>query len=977
MRFILIKWQPKTITGISIVAIMRTFVVRFVDKMHRILFVLLSATGFQAQAQLFTVTGTVRDVETGKALSSVTARLQSLSDSTGKQTTLTDSLGNFSFQHLPADSFRLTLSMVGFEVAERTIRKLTADVEIGTITLVSSSSSLGGVVVTGRIPPVTQKDDTLQYNASQFKVTRDASAEEMVKKMPGITVENGVVKAQGEDVQKVTLDGRELFGDDAIAALRNLPAEVIDKIQVFDRLSDQAQFTGVDDGNTTKSINIITKSGMQNGQFGRLFAGYGSDDRYSAGGNTTFLKDKRRISIVGNFNNINEQNFAAQDLLGLTGPASSRGGGMRGGGNTRGGNRGGGGGRGGSGNAQNFLVRQQDGISTTNAFGVNFSDVWGTRTTVSASYFFNQSKNISDELTNRRYYIDTLANFTQSEMDVSNNYNHRFNMRLEHKIDSNNSLLFTPSIRFQRNTSEENSLTRFYNVKQNPISITRNENSNKRDAINIDNNLLYRHSFAKRGRTFSVNLTTSYNNRNGESFTDYIDTSFTGGTFEDSASGRFTDQFNYGYRLAANLIYTEPVGKQGQFQFNYNPSYNRSAADQQTLQQDVNDGKYSIFNPDFSSKFDNNTTAQNGGITYRYTVAKGQLSVGANYQQTHLFSDQEFPRVLTVNKTFSNVLPNVFFRWKFNEKNNIRLNYRTSTNQPSVTQLQDVYDLTRVPFISAGNPQLEQEFSQRITARYTYTNTAKGFLLVANVYLQDIQNHITNATWVALKDSVISPSLTLKRGQQLTQPVNLDGYKSLRTFLTLALPLRFIKSNLNVNGGYTYSRLPGLINGTAGLSHNSAFSIGGVISSNISEYVDYNVSYTANFNKVKNDLQPMASDKYFSHTAAVQLILLSKTGWFVQNDLTNMLYEGLSAGFNQNYTLWNISAGKKFLKNQAAELRFTVFDVLQQNRSIERDIEENYIEDEQSRVLQQYFLVTLSYNLRNFGKPAPRGGGRR
>jgi uncharacterized membrane protein YgcG len=191
--------------------------------------------------------------------------------------------------------------------------------------------------------------------------------------VPGITIENGQVKAQGENVQRVTIDGRELFGDDATAALRNLPAEIIDKIQIFDRLSDQAQFTGVDDGNTTKAINIVTRTNMRNGQFGRVYAGYGTDERYSAGGNATILKNNRRISIVGNFNNVNQQNFSQQDLLGVTSNTQrgGGGGGFRGGG-SRGGPGGGGGGfqGGGNNNAGNFLVGQQNGINRTNALGI-------------------------------------------------------------------------------------------------------------------------------------------------------------------------------------------------------------------------------------------------------------------------------------------------------------------------------------------------------------------------------------------------------------------------------------------------------------------------------------------------------------------------------------------------------------------------------------------------------------------------------
>jgi hypothetical protein len=204
----------------------------------------------------------------------------------------------------------------------------------------------------------------------------------MIKKLPGITVaRDGTVTAMGEQVKKVTVDGKDFFGDDATAALKNLPAEVIDKIQVFDRLSDQAQLTGFDDGNSIKTVNIVTKSGIKNGQFGRIYAGGGTDGRYTAGGNVSFFKGNRRLSLVGNFNNINLQNFSSQDLLGVT----SSGGGGRGGG---GGGRGGGGGSFGGG-ADNFNVGQSSGISKTNAAGINFSNVYNKKLTLTGSYFFD------------------------------------------------------------------------------------------------------------------------------------------------------------------------------------------------------------------------------------------------------------------------------------------------------------------------------------------------------------------------------------------------------------------------------------------------------------------------------------------------------------------------------------------------------------------------------------------------------------
>ncbi|WP_176113040.1 TonB-dependent receptor [Sediminibacterium ginsengisoli] len=951
--------------------------------------IILSAFSAGLHAQGVTLSGIAANLDTKSPMQGASVRLLNKKDS-ASLLTLTDSTGRFRFGQLQAGTYDLMITSVGFDTLQRTLPIDSMDVNLDTIYIGTSAGELATVTVRSSTAPVVQKGDTVQFSASQYKVNPDATGEDLVKKMAGITVENGQVKANGENVQKVTIDGRELFGDDATAALRNLPAEIIDKIQVFDRLSDQAQFTGFDDGSSTKGINIVTKANMRNGQFGRIFAGYGTDDRYQAGGNATFLHENRKISVVGNFNNVNQQNFASQDLLGVTSSGSQRGGGggqPRGGGG--GGGRGGGGqprggGGGGFGNAGNFQVGQQNGISKTNAIGINYADNWGKKIIVSGSYFFNNAENTTEETVKRQYFLTDIPNYNQSTLSTSRNNNHRVSMRFEYNIDSSNQLIISPSLSFQDNHSSREVSTAFFDQKTGFVSNrTTNNNNSSRSGNNLSNNILWRHSFAKRGRTFSVNLNTSANTNKGETFTDLYDTTFTSTGFSDTLSRRYTDQSTSGSQVSANIAYTEPLGQRGQLQLNYNPTFSKNKADQEAYQYDPASGKYGLFDPTLSSKFDNKYTAHSTGLSYRYGDRDNQVSFGFNYQVSRLESDQAFPRILRVDKSFTNLLPNAMLRLKLSQMSNVRVMYRASTSQPSVTQLQDVYDVTNIPFVTAGNPSLEQQNTHFVSTRYTYTNPGKGLLFVGNIFVQTANNYITNATFVPLQDSALTPDITLKAGQQLTKPVNVNGYLNLRSFVNFAFPLKFIKSNVNFNGGVTYSKLPGIINNVSNISKNITYSGGAVIASNVSQYVDFTVSYSANFSKVMNELQPELNTHYFSHVAGVQLNLLSKSGWFFQNDLTNQLYSGLAAGYNQNYFLWNMSVGKKFLKDQKGELKVGVFDLLKQNRSITRNVTETYFEDVQNRVLQQYFMATFTYNLRNFGASASAGsnagqrGGRR
>ncbi|MBC7947463.1 MAG: outer membrane beta-barrel protein [Chitinophagaceae bacterium] len=967
---------PKVVPGLSVLF---DEIMNFM-KHFRLLVVMMIGSCLASHSQ--SIKGKLLDLVDNRPLAGATLTLTSLKDSTTQFKRLADSSGVFRFDGLPVDSFFLEVSYVSYENFKQIVA--TSDsmpvTELGTLFVPKETKQLGGVTVVTKTPPTQQKGDTTQYNASQYKVNPDATTEDLIKKMPGITVDkDGTVTAQGEQVRKVTIDGREFFGDDATAALRNLPSEIVDKIQVFDRLSDQAQFTGFDDGNSQKAINIVTKSGIKNGQFGRIYAGAGTDERYSAGGNVSFFKGDRRLSLVGNFNNINLQNFASQDLLGVTSSGNNNrgggnfgGGGNRGGGSGRGGPGGGGGGFGGS---ENFTVGQQSGISTTNAVGLNFSDKWGKKAEIQGSYFFNNSNNVNDF--SSREEIPAENYFTnQKSASRSNNYNHRINLRLEYKLDSSNSLIISPSLNFQNNRSQSMSSENSLYGTNDTVNTSTSDRDVFRTGYNLRNNILYRHSFKKRGRTFSINFNTSFNKNDGETYSishyRFLENNV---LVSDSLQNQFTDNPTSGYTLSGNVSYTEPLTTKSQLQFNYSPSYSKNKADQQTMLFDELNGKYSEFVSSLSNKFDNTTITHNGGVTYRLGNSRdNQFSVGVSLQHSQLQSDRIFPTVSNVDQTFTNILPNLQWRKKISAKSSVNFFYRANTNFPSVTQLQDVVNQSNQVRMSVGNPNLKQSYNHFLSGRYTFTNTQKGQSFFANIFLQAQQDYISNATFIARTgDSVIqqgSPDVILKKGSQLIKPVNLDGYKSFRSFFTFSQPVKFIKSNVNLSTGFSYTKFPALINNVESMTNNYTFNTGIVVASNISEFVDFNLSYNANFNTAKSTAQSDAeADKYITQIAGLQFNILSKSGWFVQNDINNQTYSGLSDGFNQSFWLWNAAVGKKFLKKKQAELKLSVFDLLKQNQSIIREVTSAYILDSQSRVLQQYFMLTFTYSLRNFGKP--------
>ncbi|MCX6313549.1 MAG: DUF2012 domain-containing protein [Sphingobacteriales bacterium] len=925
--------------------------------MLRFISILLICTLFAgfAQGQSITLKGKLSDKADKSSLSAATIKLTLQKDSNNTRMVITDKSGNFAFNNLEAGAYTLFITHSGYEKIQQKINIQASNNTAIPFSLSKLPTDLTGVTIVSKAAPVRMKVDTTEFSASQFKVNPDATAEDLIKKLPGIVIDkSGNVTTMGEQVKKVTVDGRDFFGDDATAALKNLPADVIDKIQVFDKLSDQAAFTGFDDGNSTKAINIVTKAGMRNGQFGRVYAGYGTDNRYAAGGNMSFFKKDRRISLVGLFNNVNQQNFSSEDLLGVT----SSGGGNRGGGNR------GGGGRGGGGN--NFMVGQQTGISSTNAFGINYSDKWGKKLDVSGSYFFNNSNTGNDQSSNTQSLVNNQFN-DQSVISTSKNYNNRFNLRMEYKIDEKNSLMFTPSFSFQKNNSFNELDGASYFIKTSPISTQRSTTSASTSGYNSNNNLLFRHSFAKKGRTISLNLSAGLNHKSGNTYlnsvNDYYDTS----GVRVIATDQLKDQLVNGNTFSASVVYTEPIGKKGQLQLNYNPSVSKNKSDLETFNYDHSNNKYSLFDTGYSNKFNSTQASQSVGVSYRVGDRDNMFSVGGTYKYLKLTSDQLFPMVVSVNKPFNNFLPNLMWRKKISAKSTINIMYRASTNPPSISQLQNVIDNSNTLMVTSGNPDLKQQVSNTLSTRYTFSNTKTSKSFFANLFLQQASNYVANATYIAKSDSALSPAITLHRGSQLTKPVNLDGFVSVRSLLTYAMPVKFIKSNLNLNAGVTYSKIPGLNNKVSTTSNNYTFNGGLGISSNISQYIDFNVSYNASVTNTKNSADASNNTNYTTQSAALQLNLLSKKGWFVQNDLSYTGYSGLGAGYNQQFVLWNAGIGKKFLKNQAGELKLSVFDLLKQNQSITRTVDPSFIEDVRNQVLQQYFLLTFTYKLKNFG----------
>lgn len=921
---------------------------------------------FSAAAQVQTLRGMVIGATDQLPLIGAHVSLIHLPDSV-KAITTSDVDGRFSFENVAQGNYTVHVTYLGFKDVYKSIEVGAQPTRIGRIALEEAATQLGTVQVTEQALPSMQKGDTTQFNANAFKTNPDANAEDLVQKMPGVTVVEGKVQTQGEDVKQVLVDGKPFFGNDPSAVLRNMPAEIIDKIQVFDQQSEQARFSGVDDGNTTKTINIITRGGgIQNGTFGRVYAGYGDQESYKVGGTINFFNGDRRISIVGQSNNINEQNFSAEDLVGISAGSGGGGGGPRGGGPRGGGGPGGGGSFGGGGNTRDFTVPQSGGISKTHAFGLNYSDKWGKKTEISGSYFFNQSDNSNNQSLFRQYAFPADGGQTYKETNLSSsvNTNHRLNFRLEYKIDSANSIIFTPRVSLQENNGR-NEVSGETRLSSTLLNSTGSDFNSDLNGLSASGDLLYRHRFAKAGRTISLNIGSNYSENTGASSLFSGNNFFTDPISFDSLN-QLSDLDRTGLTLSTNVTYTEPLSKKSSLQFGYQASLADSDSDKQTFNYSEVTDDYDLRDTMLSNVFKSSYLTQSLDAGYRYNSEKSNFNIRLAYQRADLQNDQTFPFESKVERTFYNFIPSASYRYNFTKSKNLRVFYNTRSNAPSVSQLQDVLDNTNPLQLSSGNPDLVQDFRHSLSARYSATNTEKSssfFVLLSGTLTQD---YIGKSTFIADRDTVIGNGIALQQGAQFSQPVNLEGYYNLRSFITYSVPMKAIKSNINMNLSGNYSRTPGLINNEENISSTPSFGFGLVISSNISENLDFTVSTNSSYNIVRNSLREDLNSEYFSQNSRLRFNWIFLKGFVYQTELSHQVNSGLSAGFNQNYLLWNMSIGKKLFKKQEGEIRLSVFDALSENISVQRNITEVYFEDVQTEVLQRYFMLSFIYNLRKF-----------
>jgi hypothetical protein len=922
-----------------------------------------------AFAQSCTVRGKTVD-ENKVSLPGVLVRLVNLSDSSKFYATSTNMDGTFSFRNILSQSYRLELTAVGSKDYSEIVQVTDKITDLGTLVLRESAIPMRGVTVEGRVPSAIQNGDTTEFQAVAVKMNRDATMEDLLTKLPGVVVSNGTVTVGGETVQRVLVDGTPYYGDDPTIAIRNLPAEVIDKIQVFDQMSDQAQFTGFDDGQSVKAINVVTKRNRGNLNFGKFTAGYGDDNgRYDAAANTNMFDGNSRISLLGSSNNVNQQDFSTQDILGVISTNSQ----LR----TPGAGAGSGGngprrvnpfGRSGGTSSNNQLIGQQPGINNTSILGANVSDSLAENLFAQGSYFFNRVGNQNDQLDHRQYLLggDSISPYNQTSNVSSTNYNNRISSRIDYAADPSNRLTILPVLYFQSN--RVNNLLDATSAQSDTMTNTNTLN----DGYNLTGHAVYRHAFDLPGRTISLDFGAGANQKQ----TNGLLSAYGTGAVPDDSLSQKLNYLSNAETASGNFIYTEPTDVNARVELLYNSSFTHSTAYQNTYNFDPFTDAYTDFYAPLSNSYSDDYMTQKVGIGYLWrstSTTQGGYSQGSpgwnimanlSYQYAELSGDDSTSTNMSIMKRFWDFLPSAMINYTSPDHRNLRIFYRTSTTAPAVTQLQPVINNSNPLLLTTGNPNLSESYSQSLLARYNLTTPGRAesmFLLLSAIHTQD---YVANATIIPSRDTVLSNGTALASGAQLTYPVNLNGYWNARSFFTYGLPFDLISSALNLNAGVTYMRTPGMLNNVLSDANTIGPSAGFVIGSNISQDFDFTISYMGNYNFAMNSQQTTGTGNYYSHTASLKWVWEFWNGIVMNNQLSSQVTSGLAQGYGQNILLWNFSFAKKFFAKESGQLQVSVNDLLGQNKSVNRTVTDTYIDDLQNEVLTRYILVTFSYTMR-------------
>ena len=931
-----------------------------------LLFVCLAAVSY---AQSGKATVTIVDAKSKEGIVGAVVELSPVANPEKTKQYVSGFAGKTSIATTKYGEYNVVITFLGYEDKKTRIKIDAPNKDLGKIEISESATNIDAVVKEVQAIRASTKGDTVSYNAGAYKVTADADVEGLLKKMPGITVSNGTVEAQGETIKKIFVDGKEFFGEDVTTAINSLPAQAVKSIQVYNKLSDNAEFSGRDDGESYKALNITTHENMRQGAFGKLYGAYGyqpetdeitSEHKYTTGGNVNYFHGAHRISLIGMLNNINQQNFSFEDILGVAGG-------------------GGGGGGGGMGRGMGqYMVRPQSGVAKAGAIGLNYSASWGENDKVKlqAFYMYNRSrtKNLSELI---RWYEAPLADLGTLEQrgySDNSNYNHRFNARVDWRISENQSIMSRTNFSMQgynpfSTTDGLQEGSEIYNI----IS---SGNSGNRKGFNVSEFLQYRLKLSEEGRMITVDGRVNYRGNEGDSRSHSTQQTIQNedGSYSPLLRYLSNDSNSDNLGAGAAINYAEPISKSSQLTLRYDFGFTGQNSNRNTFNFG-NDQSYTngVLDPALSNRYTSDYTTHRVGPGYSFTKERNTLVFNLSYQYSTLNGQVEAAQTQPVKRSYNDFTYFLMGNFNLNQQNSIRLFVMSYTNNPSVQQLNGILDISDSQYVSSGNENLNPAYTHNVNFHYNHTNLEAGRTFMWMFNLQGAQNNISQSIYTGanIPDAVVNE--VGSRPIQYSTYENVDGFMSVRTHLSYGFPINPLKCNFNIMGGVNYSKTPTLVNGEKNDASNMGYDARVVLGSNISENIDFTISWNGRYNLADNSLAAgNGKNEYFNHSAQASLKTIFWKGFTFTASANYVQNIGFTNDYNDTYTICNAGIGKKLFKNQLGEVMFGVNDIFNQNTSFARATGSGYTQNSWNSVIGRYYTVQFTYNLRVFGKKGSR-----
>lgn len=893
-------------------------------------------------AQNTGVSGTLQD-NNRVVLPRATVMLINVSDSTMEKFTISDNEGAFEINKVKPGNYLLQVSYIGYQNISKPITlKSGITLSLGYLTMETQNELLDNVTIEADRIPIQIKKDTIEYNAGAFETRPGATVEDLLKKLPGVEVEqDGTIKAQGKTVNKVLVDGKEFFGNDPQIATKNLPADAMDMVQVFDQLSEMAQFTGVDDGSREKTINLTLKEDKKNGLFGSVEGGYGEDDRYNGKLNLNQFTKKQQLSLISSANNINQQNFSLDDYINLSGGLSNL---LSGGG--------------GSISLEldeglgSSLGLSNGGIRNSWTAGANFNKDLSDKTEIGINYFFNDLQNNLIKSTERQNYSGENVFLSSGESVSRSNYNiHRLNSRIKHKINDKQDITFRNSIKYTLNESSSEKSNE--NFSENGIAQTNNNirRNSETDGIQLDGSLQYRKKFEKKGRSLTARLSgeSAMNNDLG-----FLNSETNILNIEEPVSSIINQEQienNTRKKWSSRISYTEPV---------FNGKLLQGFAEHQqtnfSLNKDFFDIEQSdrrILNENLSAEFDNQYHYNTGGLRLFLGTNKSKVTLGINAQQSIIRGNaSNIDNILT--RRFFDFLPNVRWNLSITQGGNLSVNYNTTIQAPNLEQLQPVVNNTNPLFIYNGNPNLDREYGHRLDISYNIFDQFSLTSLFFRSGISYVKNKITNQTTI---DELF---------RQVVTPVNVARDLGVNTNLSFSTPLRWMKAKININLSSNYNRGLLFVNNAENMVDRLINTANFKLENRNKKIVDTGIGIRLTQNTTKYLSESDLDQNFLQQSLYVTMNVYIKKKWSIGGEFSRENYTGDSFSNNQSFPLLQAFVSRTFLKLDRAELKVTAFDLLNRNQGIFRNSNFNFIEDEKVNVLNRYFMVSFRYKISKF-----------